>query len=1200
MTDRKLEVISDYEPAGDQPKAIEQLTAGLKEGKRHQTLLGVTGSGKSVVADTQVLIREGGSIRTVSIGHYIDEQLERSKNVVRVVGDTEVLDIKTNRLKTWSFSPQTGQASWKPIVQMTRHIAPRTLRTLRTACGRAVTATNDHSFYRLHKGTLLLSRASEVEIGDCVPLPRALPGSGTPLTEIDVLDTLISTDRAYFVDLSQQLNVRDTVLVSLPYHKRYRIEHFDDRVPLADCVATLSRSSLLELTVGTRSRVMSVSLRQPVTDEFLRFLGYYIAEGHATRNYIMLSSADEEIISDIRNEALIRGMSFAHRQGTYDYQLNSGAWADIFRSWVGAHAVSKRLPPFWQQLSNAQLAQLLSAYFSADGGVDSGSVSATTVSKTLASDIMLALLRFGINARLRRKLVKVPHTTRRTEVWVMNIYGRDQLRNFAEFIGFTLARKRDALLNIIPPTANTNIDLIPLPVNALLQARTACKLLQRDIAASCDVERSYISMLECGTRSPSRTVAQSLLHFFEAYANIPEAAALVSSLASALPLFWSPVVSTEEVPREQFVYDFAVDENETFLANGIFVHNTFTAANVIANYGKPTLVIAHNKTLAAQLAAEYRSFFPNSAVHYFVSYYDYYQPEAYVPVTDTYIEKEAQINEDIERLRHASTQALLSRKDVIIVASVSCIYGLGSPEEYEKVNIKLEKGTAAPRAELIRRLISLYFDRTNADLSPGTFRAMGNMVEIMPANEYTVYRVELEKDTIVRITEIDPVTRVEEREHDALFLFPAKHYVTPEEERDIALKDIEAELEAQLKKFNDSGRLLEADRLKRRTRQDIALIREFGYCSGIENYSRHFDRRTPGTPPHTLLSYFPHTADGTPDFLTIIDESHVTVPQIGAMYAGDRARKNMLIEHGFRLPSALDNRPLMFEEFEQAVGPTIYTSATPGVYELERSGTPVEQIIRPTGLIDPVIEVRKVVGSGNYPGQVHDFIREAEETTKRGARSLVTVLTKKMAEDLTEFLLKKDIKAQYVHSDVKTMDRIEILTNFRKGAFDVLVGVNLLREGLDLPEVELVGILDADKEGFLRSETSLVQTIGRAARNIAGRVLLYADSMTGSLERAISETNRRREIQVAYNTEHGITPQSVTKKITDIMGDISRTRAKVVSHLAELDMKAAGGDVKKVIAEKRTQMKTAATELDFETAALLRDEIAALERTHKL
>ena len=632
---------------------------------------------------------------------------------------------------------------------------------------------------------------------------------------------------------------------------------------------------------------------------------------------------------------------------------------------------------------------------------------------------------------------------------------------------------------------------------------------------------------------------------------------------------------------------------------------TFTVANVIAQIGKPTLVIAHNKTLAAQLASEYREFFPNNAVHYFVSYYDYYQPEAYVPTSDTYIEKEAMVNEDIERLRHAATQALLTRDDVIIVASVSCIYGLGSPEEYEKVNLKIAKGEKLTRAELTRKLIGLYFERTNADLSPGTFRAVGNNVELMPAAERVVYRIALKADEVESITEIDATTRVTLGMHDTLFIFPAKHYVTPTDVLDAALADIEAELDGQLKKFEKEGKLLEADRLKRRTRQDIALIREFGYCNGIENYSRHFDRRSAGQPPHTLLSYFPKKADGTPDFLTVIDESHVTLPQIGGMYAGDRSRKLTLVEHGFRLPSAIDNRPLMFEEFDARVGNIIYTSATPAETEVEKSGEPVPMIVRPTGLLDPEVIVRPIISQSPmsdfvsrslYPGQVKDFITEAEMVTKRGGRSMVTVLTKKMAEDLAEFLQKRDIKAKYLHSDVKTIERIEILSDFRKGVFDVLVGVNLLREGLDLPEVEFIGILDADKEGFLRSETSLIQTIGRAARNVNGRVILYADVMTGSLTKAVSETNRRRAVQAAYNTEHGITPQTIKKEIRDIMGDIASRRAKAVTELAALDTSVYGPkELKKKIKEKRVEMHAAADQLDFETAAILRDEILALE-----
>jgi len=628
---------------------------------------------------------------------------------------------------------------------------------------------------------------------------------------------------------------------------------------------------------------------------------------------------------------------------------------------------------------------------------------------------------------------------------------------------------------------------------------------------------------------------------------------------------------------------------------------TFTAANVIASVQKPTLVIAHNKTLAAQLAQEYRDFFPNNAVHYFVSYYDYYQPEAYMPVSDTYIEKEAQINKEIDRLRHASTQALLTRKDVIIVASVSCIYGLGSPIEYEKVHKKFEKGFKTNRAELLRTLVSMYFERTTADLMPGHFRAVGNTVEIMPTNEKAIYRLSFDGDVVSSITKIDATTRAIIEESENFFLFPAKHFVTPEAERARAIEDIKLELDEQLKKFKKEEKLLETERLKRRTDYDLAMIREIGYCNGIENYSRHFDGRQVDEPPYTLLDYFPHKADGSADFLTIIDESHVTIPQIGGMYAGDRARKDTLVDYGFRLPSAKDNRPLKFDEFEKRVGQRIYTSATPGKYEFEKAETTgfpmVEQIIRPTGLVDPEIDLRPIVEKGSYPGQVKDFIEEAEKIIKGGARVLTTVLTKQMAEDLAEFLEGKGIKTKYIHSDVETLERIEILTDFRKGVFDCLVGVNLLREGLDLPEVELVAILDADKTGFLRSETALIQTIGRAARNVNGRVILYADEITKALEFAIGETNRRRSIQLAYNKEHGITPQTIKKEIKSIADQLRTVHDETVHTLLTVDMDLFKKNPKKVLKEKRQQMNEAVSLLDFETAAIIRDEIKVLEES---
>ncbi len=651
---------------------------------------------------------------------------------------------------------------------------------------------------------------------------------------------------------------------------------------------------------------------------------------------------------------------------------------------------------------------------------------------------------------------------------------------------------------------------------------------------------------------------------------------------------------------------------------------TFTVANIIAEHNKPTLVIAHNKTLAAQLAQEFREFFPDAAVHYFVSYYDYYQPEAYMPITDTYIEKDAQINKEIDRLRHATTQALLTRKDVIIVASVSCIYGLGSPEEYQRVNLKLSVGEKIERTALMKKLIEIHFERTNADITPGTFRSIGAKVEVMPISETFIYQIEFVSGKISRIAKVDPVSsqvlneekNLPERPGSSgragIFLFPAKHFITEKGEVERAVKDIKKELTTQLKKFEREGKLLEAERIKRRTNYDLAMIREIGYCNGIENYSRHLSGKKVGEPPETLLSYFPK------DFLTIIDESHVTLPQLRGMYAGDASRKNTLVEFGFRLPSAKDNRPLKYPEFEERIGQVIYTSATPAIEERKESEQIVEQIIRPTGLIDPEVIVRPVSAKDDYGGQVQDFIMEAEKTIKKGFRVLATTLTKRMAEDLSLYLKDKGIKAEYLHSEIKTIERIQILTEFRKGKMDVLVGVNLLREGLDLPEVALIGILDADKEGFLRSETSLIQTIGRAARNVEGKVILYADVMTGSLKYAISETNRRRAIQVAYNKKHGITPKTIIKKIKDITEELENKHEKTVQAELGLDVELfrktmqrekKHGKIKsklsdeewknliyeKIIKMKEKEMNHAVKELDFETAAILRDEIIVLK-----
>jgi len=647
---------------------------------------------------------------------------------------------------------------------------------------------------------------------------------------------------------------------------------------------------------------------------------------------------------------------------------------------------------------------------------------------------------------------------------------------------------------------------------------------------------------------------------------------------------------------------------------------TFTIANVIAQFNKPTLVIAHNKTLAAQLAQEFREFFPSAAVHYFVSYYDYYQPEAYIPTSDTYIEKDAQINKEIDRLRHATTESLLTRADVIIVASVSCIYGLGSPEEYEKVNLKIEKNMQIDRISLMKKLVNVYFERTNADITPGTFRSIGSKVEVMPVSETFVYQIEFDGNHIKQIIKVDPVSSKIIKKENIIFIFPAKHFITDKKQIDIAIKNIKDELELQLKKFKKEGKILEAERLKRRTNYDLAMIKEIGYCNGIENYSRHLSGKNEGESPETLLSYFKG------DFLTVIDESHVTLPQLNGMYAGDASRKNTLVEFGFRLPSAKDNRPLRIEEFEERTKETIYVSATPGQKEKSVSAQVVEQIIRPTGLVDPEIIVRPVSENwGKYQGQIQDFIIEAEKTIKRGYRVLATTLTKRMAEDLSLYLKEKGIKAEYLHSEVKTIERIQVLTKFRKGEIDILVGVNLLREGLDLPEVALIGILDADKEGFLRSETSLIQTIGRAARNVEGKVILYADIMTGSLNNAIKETNRRREIQIEYNKKNNITPQTIIKKIKDITEELENKHEKSVKEELLLDIKLfenlftesknkiekserknignllLSDDERnlkiydKIMKMKEKEMNKAVRELDFETAAILRDEMILLK-----
>lgn len=631
---------------------------------------------------------------------------------------------------------------------------------------------------------------------------------------------------------------------------------------------------------------------------------------------------------------------------------------------------------------------------------------------------------------------------------------------------------------------------------------------------------------------------------------------------------------------EQLVEGIKRGEKHLTLLGATGTGKTFTIAHTIARLNRPTLVIAHNKTLAAQLCSEFKEFFPNNAVEYFVSYYDYYQPEAYIPSTDTYIEKDASINDEIDKLRHSATSALFERRDVIIVASVSCIYGLGSPAEYRELVLSLRVGMERPRNEILRKLVDIQYQRNDMNFVRGTFRVRGDLIEIFPASRGDrAIRVELFGDEIERITEIDVLTGEILGERDHVAIFPASHFVTHEDRMKRALENIERELEERLAELRSQGKLLEAQRLEQRTRYDLEMMREMGFCSGIENYSGPLTFRERGETPYTLLDYFPD------DMLVVIDESHVTLPQIRAMYNGDRSRKEVLVEHGFRLPSALDNRPLKFEEFEQKVNQVIYVSATPGPYELEHSPYMIEQIIRPTGLVDPEVEVRPT------KGQIDDLIEEIRKRIERDERVLVTTLTKKMAEDLTDYMKEIGIKVSYLHSDIKTLERMRILRDLRLGNYHVVVGINLLREGLDLPEVSLVAILDADKEGFLRAERSLIQTIGRAARNADGKVIMYADTITESMRKAIDETERRRRIQIAYNEKHGITPQTVRKKVRDVI-EATRVAEEKIDYLPSKDVQKMSKKERRALIERlEKEMKEAAKNLQFERAAELRDAI---------
>ncbi|PSQ95607.1 MAG: hypothetical protein BRD55_10045 [Bacteroidetes bacterium SW_9_63_38] len=1135
---------------------------------------------------------------------------------------------------TLAFDAERGEVRETDVRAVTRHEAPDKMYRVTTDCGRSATMTGDHNLWVLREGRLQLIETAEARPTDFVPVPTSLP-QRDGIDAINTVEALSGTDlcvkaapapRAYLAEkevsaLADPLRNAGVdphpKIASIRGHTKgdgglspeiYQ-QVFEETDELGGHVANQP------VEIGGKQTAHRLPGRLELTPDVLQLFGLYVAEGHGTDRYILFANGNAKVRRSIKGALQSSGLSYRERSSS-DLQVESKALTELLKEECGAQSHAKRLPSFWSRLSNHDIGLLLRGYFDGDGTVArANAVTATTASEGLASDLAYALSRLGIWARIRSTEKEATNSAHDGGTYYQVIIsGQSNLRRFEEHVGFSIERKHAALQDHLGAVGNSNVDIVPIRGEVLRRIRRSVGLSAEALGRRCDRSRSAVQLYETEDRRPTRRVLRTMLQELKDVAGQVDVSEEWwehwKSLRQLCDVQWTPISSVDSVEYEHdYVYDLSVPGPETFLAGegGFFVHNTFTVANVIEEVNKPTLVMSHNKTLAAQLYGELTQFFPNNAVEYFISYYDYYQPESYIVPNDTYIEKDVAINDRIERLRLRATSELVSgRDDVIVVASVSCIYGLGSPAEFRKEILPLQRGQEVERNDLLRRFIDLFYERNDVEFEPGTFRVRGDVVDIFPKyREETALRIEFWGDEIDRLALFDPQSGRELEEIGDFTLYPAQIFVTPEERLNSAIDDIQEELEWRLAVLREEGKMVEAQRLEQRTMFDLEMMQEVGYCSGIENYSRHLTGREPGERPYCLLDYFPD------DFLLVVDESHVTIPQVRAMYNGDRARKLKLVEHGFRLPSALDNRPLTFEEFEELTPQTIFMSATPADYELEQSGGVfVEQVVRPTGIPDPEIDIRPT------ENQVDDLMEEIRKRSRQpsGERVLVTTLTKRMTEDLADYLDSYGVSVRWMHSDIDALERVDIIRGLRLGEYDVLVGVNLLREGLDLPEVSLVAILDADQQGFLRSETSLIQTAGRAARNVNGQVILYADEITEAMEKMMAETERRRERQLAYNEEHDITPAPIKKSpdqirqgtaIADEKGDAEEESGErhyygspdqLSTEVADPVVEYLSDDQKEdLIEQMREEMEEAAESLEFERAAELRDSIEELE-----